>query len=80
MNKSCRISCEIVKDNIPLLLGKQSMKEAGAIINIPKDKATVFDTDINPSGELYNIDEEVYYEREKSEKWNRPPQFLDKMA
>ena len=46
-NHSCKISCEIVKDNIPLLLSKQSLKQAGAIINMQNDKAIIFDTEVD---------------------------------
>ena len=45
-NKSCRISCETVKENIPLLVSKQSMKRVEAIINMQKDKS--FKTHKNP--------------------------------
>ena len=48
-NHSCKISCEIVKDNIPLLLSKQSFKRAGAIINMQNDKAIIFDTEVDLS-------------------------------
>ena len=46
-NHSCKTSCEIVKDNIPLLLSKQSLKQVGATINMQNDKAIIFDTEAN---------------------------------
>ena len=39
-NKSCRISCEIVKETIPFFLRKLSMKWAGTITNMQKVEAT----------------------------------------
>ena len=46
-NHSCKISCEIVKGNIPLLLSKQSLKRAGAIINMQNNEAIIFDTEVD---------------------------------
>ena len=46
-NHSCKILCEIVKDNIPLLLSKQSLKQVGATINMQNNKAIIFDTEAN---------------------------------
>ena len=61
-NKSCRISCEIVKETIPFSLRKLSMKWAGAIKNMQKVKATVFDTEIDQhlskNGHYWEADKE----------------------
>ena len=46
-NHSCKISCEIVKENIPLLSSKQFLKRAKVIINMQNDKAITFDTEID---------------------------------
>ena len=40
--KHCRIEAEIVKENIPLLLSKTSLKRCNMIIDLPNDKAKVF--------------------------------------
>ena len=45
-NKQCMIDVEIVKENIPLLLSKSSLKKAGTIFNLQLDKAVLFDQDI----------------------------------
>ena len=45
--KHCRIEAEIVKENIPLLLSKTSLKRCNMIIDLPNDKAKVFDRDID---------------------------------
>ena len=38
----CRINSEIVEADIPLLLSKESLKRAGAVLNLEKDEATMF--------------------------------------
>ena len=45
--KHCRIEAEIVKENIPLLLSKTSLKRCNMIIDLPNDKAKVFDREID---------------------------------
>ena len=45
-DKSCKISCELVKENIPLLLSKESLKRAGAILNMQDDKVKIFNVDV----------------------------------
>ena len=41
--KKCHIETEILKSNIPLLLSKSSLKKAGTILDLSKDKAVMFD-------------------------------------
>lgn len=38
----CQIATEVVPVDIPLLLSKTSLKRAGAVLDIEKDKATMF--------------------------------------
>ena len=40
------IDVEIVKENIPSLISKSSLKKAGMILNMQLDKAVMFDQDI----------------------------------
>ena len=39
--KVCKIEAEIVKENIPLILSKSSLKWCGTIIAMNNDKATI---------------------------------------
>ena len=41
-NTSCSIETEVVKSDIPLLLSKASLKKAGAVIDLEKDEAVMF--------------------------------------
>ena len=43
----CFIDVEIVKEKIPLLLSKQSLKYAQAAIDIAIDKVSVFDKNVD---------------------------------
>ena len=43
---SCQIEVEIVKENIPLLLSKDSLKKAGTVLNMINDKAIMFGKDV----------------------------------
>ena len=45
--KHCRIEAEIVKENITLLLSRTSLKRCNMIIDLPNDKAKVFDREID---------------------------------
>ena len=40
--KHCEIDVEIVKENIPLLLSKTSLKRCNTILDMSNDKATIF--------------------------------------
>ena len=44
-NTSCQVQVEIVKENIPLLLSKDSLKKAGTVLDIINDKAIMFGKD-----------------------------------
>ena len=44
---NCYIDVEIIKEKIPLLLSKQSLKNAEAVINIANDKIKVFGKDVD---------------------------------
>ena len=39
--KVCKIEAEIVKENIPLILSKSSLKWCGTIIDMNNDKTTI---------------------------------------
>ena len=43
----CSIDVEIVKEKIPLLLSKHSLKNAQAVIDIANDKVSVFDKNVD---------------------------------
>ena len=45
--KHCKINAEISIENISLLLSKSSLKRSKTVIDKMKDKATIFDTEIN---------------------------------
>ena len=45
--KICKIEAEIVKENIPLLLSKSSLKPCGTIIDMNNDKAIIFNKEID---------------------------------
>ena len=45
--KLCKIEAEIVKENIPLLPSKSSLKQCGTIIDMNNDKATIFNKEID---------------------------------
>ena len=42
-NTDCNIDTEVVKSDIPLLLSKTSLKRAGTVLDLKKDKATMFE-------------------------------------
>ena len=42
----CQIEAEVVKVDIPLLLSKPSLKKAGAVVDLKKDRVTLFDKQI----------------------------------
>lgn len=44
---NCRIEAELVEEDIPLLLSKQSLKKAGTVIDIKNNKAIMFNRVIN---------------------------------
>ena len=44
--KHCKINAEIVKENIPLLLSKRSLKKCDTIIDMINDKAIIFGNEI----------------------------------
>ena len=44
---NCKINPEIVKENIPLLFSKTSLKRARTVIDMNNDKATIFDREMN---------------------------------
>ena len=44
---NCLIDIELVKEKIPLLLSKSSLKKAKAVIDIANDKITIFDKKID---------------------------------
>ena len=45
-NTSCQVQVEIVKENIPLLLSKDSLKKAGTVLDMINDKAIMFGKDV----------------------------------
>ena len=45
--KICQIEAEIVKENIALLLSKNSLKRCGTVIDTNNDKATIFNKKID---------------------------------
>ena len=45
-NTSCQVQVEIVKENIPLLLSKDSLKKAGTVLDMTNDKAIMFGKDV----------------------------------
>ena len=46
-NKSCLIEMEIVKENIPLLLSKSSLKKAETVLDMKIDQAVMFGKEVN---------------------------------
>ena len=45
-NTNCQVQVEIVKENIPLLLSKDSLKKAGTVLDMINDKAIMFGKDV----------------------------------
>lgn len=43
----CNIETEVVRADIPLLLSKQSLKRAGTVLDMSKDKVTMFDQPVD---------------------------------
>ena len=46
-DKSCLIEMEIVKENIPLLLSKSSLKKAETVLDMKMDQAVMFGKEVN---------------------------------
>ena len=46
-DKSCLIEIEIVKENIPLVLSRSSLKKAEIVLDMKMDQAVMFRKDIN---------------------------------
>ena len=46
-NTKCFINAEIVKEKIPLLLSKMSLKNAGTVLNLKNDKIRMFNEDVD---------------------------------
>ena len=46
-DKSCLIEMEIVKENIPLLLSKSSLKQAETVLDMKMDQAVMFGKEVN---------------------------------
>ena len=77
-NEKCKINAEIVKENIPLLLSKSSLKKAMTVIGLDYDEATILGKEINlqqctsghhcidisPSSNCSNIEEILYLEKD----------------
>ena len=45
--QKCKIKAEIVKENIPLLLSKSSLKKTQTVIDLDNDKDIIFGKEIN---------------------------------
>ena len=79
-DKKCKIKAEIVKENIPLLLSKSSLKKVRTVIDLNNDKATILGKEINlhqstsghycidiyPSSNCSNIEEILSIEKDLS--------------
>ena len=63
--KHCKINGEIVKENIPLLLNKQSPKKCQTRIDLINDKVAIFgnkiDLHFSSSGHLNQMNHQVRY-------------------
>ena len=46
-NNKCFINAEIVKEKIPLLLSKTSLKKAGTVLNLKNDKIRMYNEDVD---------------------------------
>ena len=44
---NCKIEAELVPENIPLLLSKSSLKRAGTIIDLQRDRAVMFNKEVD---------------------------------
>ena len=76
--KKNKNKAEIVKENIPLLLSKSSLKKAMTVIGLDYDEATILGKEINlqqcssghycidisPSSNCSNIEEILYLEKD----------------